>query len=228
MRKQFPIGSGLNVQRRVDGQVVLGSASDQFTESASAPPPPLSVFEGVDPPARFDPSAVPTDVDERLSAIDNEIGALQALDAQQVQAVPVTKEEPGFVDSIFGDGAQSRIIDSLNSWVVSKAKSNPGCVERFVCETYRTGETLNGVPYMAYSLSNAAVSFMVADMFDQSIDLKEITRAARHGRTIGSCHNMNCDVIDSQLRNLESIFEIVENFVTTIYNSVAGSLPFKK
>ena len=65
----------------------------------------------------------------------------------------MTKEEPGFVDSIFGDGAQSRIIDSLNSWVVSKAKTNPGCVERFVCETYRTGETLNGVPYMAYSLS---------------------------------------------------------------------------
>merc|ERR1712045_89384 len=61
----------------------------------------------------------------------------------------------------------------------------------------------------------------------QSVDLKEITKAARHGRTIGSCHNMNCDVIDSQLRNLESVFEIVENFVTTIYNSVAGSLPFR-
>ena len=51
---------------------------------------------------------------------------------------------------------------------------------------------------------------------------------SRHGRTIGSCHNMECDVIDSQLRNLESIFEVVENFVTTIYNSVAGSLPFRK
>lgn len=216
MRKQFPIGSGLNVQKRVDGNIVLGS--DHFAgESASAPPPPL-------PQTRFDPSQVPGDiVDQRITAIENEIGALQAL-----EPIPVTKEEPGFVDSIFGDGAQSRIIDSLNSWVVSKAKRNPGCVERFVCETYRTGETLNGVPYMAYSLSNAAVSFMVADMFDQSIDLKELTKAARHGRTIGSCHNMECDVIDSQLRNLESIFEIVENFVTTIYNSVAGSLPFRK
>ena len=78
MRKQFPIGSGLNVQRRVDGQVVLGSANDQA--GSAAPPPPLSVFDGVDgaAPARFDPSEVPTDsVDDRLTAIDNEIGALQ-------------------------------------------------------------------------------------------------------------------------------------------------------
>jgi hypothetical protein len=220
MRKQFPIGSGLNVQRRVDGNIVLGTQNDG---GDGVPPLPDFAAAGIDSPTRFDPSAVPSSVDDQLSAINNEIGALNALEP----AVVVEPEEPGFVDSILGDGAQSRIIESLQGWVVSKAKSNPGCVERFVCETYRTGETLNGAPYLAFSLTNAAVSFMVADMFDQSVDLKEITKAARHGRTIGSCHNMNCDVIDSQLRNLESVFEIVENFVTTIYNSVAGSLPFR-
>lgn len=70
MRKQFPIGSGLNVQRRVDGNVVLGTQNDAFGESASAPPPL--------PQTRFDPSQVPGDiVDERITAIENEIGALQ-------------------------------------------------------------------------------------------------------------------------------------------------------
>merc|ERR1712029_426437 len=182
------------------------NASRQHARQLVAPPKENRVGE-INLPFEDNPEII---LDNRIEDIENEV------------------EDEGFIDSIFGDGAQSRIVEKASDWLVDRASENPGCVERFVCETYRTGETLNGVPYMAYSLSNAAVSFMVADMFDQSIDLKEITRAARHGRTIGSCHNMNCDVIDSQLRNLESIFEIVENFVTTIYNSVAGSLPFKK
>ena len=50
----------------------------------------------------------------------------------------------------------------------------------------------------------------------------------RHGRTSGTCHTMKCDFMNGQLRNLESYFEIAENFVTTIYNSVVGSLPLGK
>merc|ERR1711874_781706 len=61
---------------------------------------------------------------------------------------------------------------------IEDVAENPGCVERFVCETYRTGETLNGVPYLLMSLTNAAVSFMLADQFDQSIDVKELIRSA--------------------------------------------------
>jgi hypothetical protein len=37
--------------------------------------------------------------------------------------------------------------------LLSQAKENPGCVERFICETYRTGETLSGLPYLVMSLT---------------------------------------------------------------------------
>ena len=63
------------------------------------------------------------------------------------------KEEAGFLDSYFGDGAQTRIVGSINNWVVDKAKTNPGCVERFICETYKTGETFEGVPYFLMTLT---------------------------------------------------------------------------
>jgi len=167
--------------------------------------------------AKFDPTQVAPDEATELDISTNLVSSNEV--------VEVEAEEPGFIDSVFGDGVQSRIVDSVNGWIVSKAKSNPGCVERFVCETYRTGESLEGVPYVAMSLTNAAVSFMVADMFDQSIDIQEITKAARQGRTIGTCHTMQCDILDGQLRNLEGYFEVVESFFSTIYNSVAGSFP---
>ena len=48
---------------------------------------------------------------------------------------------------------QARVIESVSNWANDKAKENPGCVERFVCETYRTGETLSGVPYLLMSLT---------------------------------------------------------------------------
>lgn len=204
-------GDGV-VERRVDGHTVLGTVNDISSDRNNL---------------IFGPNQPSKDADLELETA-NIIGNLQALN--EVQGGPpallpaAAEEEPGFIDSVFGDGAQSRIVDGINSWVVSKARNNPGCVERFVCETYRTGESLNGVPYVAASIANAAISFMVADMFDQSIDIKELTKAARHGRTIGSCHTMKCDFMDGQLRTLENYFEVVENFVTTIYNSVAGSL----
>ena len=33
-------------------------------------------------------------------------------------------------------------------WAENRVKSSPECVERFVCETYRTGENLEGVGYI--------------------------------------------------------------------------------
>lgn len=200
-RRQLP--AGLNVERRVDGQVVFGSSNEIDPNNVAT---------------RFGPNLLE---DDGQNVLPN-IGDLQA--ANEIVAVP----EPGFVDSIFGNGVQERVVGSISGWIVGKAKSNPGCIERFVCETYVYGEGLEGVPYVAMSLTNAAVSFMVADMFDDSVDLKEITKAARQGRTIGTCHTMKCDFMDGQLRTLENYFEVVENFVTTIYNSVAGSLPFRK
>ena len=74
-------------------------------------------------------------LDNRIEDIDNEV------------------EDEGIIDSIFGDGAQSRIVERMSDWLVDRASENPGCVERFVCETYRTGETLNGVPYMMMTLT---------------------------------------------------------------------------
>ena len=65
----------------------------------------------------------------------------------------LVQEEPGFLDSVLGDGVQARIVTSLNEWILEKARTNPGCVERFVCETYRTGETLSGLPYLGMQLT---------------------------------------------------------------------------
>eukprot|EP00096_Caligus_rogercresseyi_P014724 TRINITY_DN721_c0_g1_i1.p1 TRINITY_DN721_c0_g1~~TRINITY_DN721_c0_g1_i1.p1 ORF type:complete len:188 (-),score=42.49 TRINITY_DN721_c0_g1_i1:202-765(-) len=134
------------------------------------------------------------------------------------------EEDLGVLDSFLGDGTQARIIDSVNNWISDKAKSNPGCVERFVCETYRTGESMTGLPYLLMSLTNAAVSFMVAEMFDQSIDIQEITRAARYGRTIGTCHNMKCDFLDSQLRTLGDYLGTFEDFLNSVMSSISNSI----
>jgi len=134
-------------------------------------------------------------------------------------------EDISLVDSFF---AQSRIVDRVNDFLKAGAKENPGCVERFVCETYRTGETMEGIPYLLMQLTNAAVSFMVADMFDKSINIKVLTRAARDGRK-GNCHasdTMKCDLLDNQLRTLGDYLSTFEEFLTQIFNSVSESLNF--
>jgi len=202
MKRQFP--APLNVHRRVDGISVLGSNND---------------LEGKNP---IEAQFIPTE-DTLQPVPHSDIPSLQAADKMEV-----INEEPGFIDSIFGNGVQSRIISSVNGWVLDKASTNPGCVERFVCETYRAGENLNGFPYLVMSLTNAAVSFMVADMFDQSVNINEITRAARTGRTIGSCHAMKCDFMDGQLRTLGDYYETIGEFFSTFYSSLASSFNLGK
>ena len=54
---------------------------------------------------------------------------------------------------LVGEDTQARLIESISTWANDKAKENPECVERFVCETYKTGETMSGVPYLLMSLT---------------------------------------------------------------------------
>ena len=45
------------------------------------------------------------------------------------------------------------MVESISSWAMEKVRESPGCVERFVCETYRTGESLSGLAYFLMALS---------------------------------------------------------------------------
>lgn len=134
MRRQFP--GVINVQKRVDGNLVFGSSNE------------VPAGQGQELPAPFNPANVPTD---NLVGPQEGIATIEELPA--LNKIETVNEEPGFIDSIFGDGVQSRIVNSLSSWAMNKARENPGCVERFVCETYRTGETMEGVPYVFMQLT---------------------------------------------------------------------------
>ena len=65
----------------------------------------------------------------------------------------VEPEELSLFARLVGEDTQARVIESISTWANDKAKENPGCVERFVCETYKTGETMSGVPYLLMSLT---------------------------------------------------------------------------
>lgn len=71
--------------------------------------------------------------------ISNDIELPTESGVSNVYVKPTEKveEEEGFIDSIFGRGTQARIITSVSDWVTDKAKTNPGCVERFICESYK-------------------------------------------------------------------------------------------
>merc|ERR1712051_201149 len=125
---------------------------------------------------------------------------------------------------LVGEETQARVIESINTWANDKAKENPGCVERFVCETYRTGETLSGIPYLAMSLTNAAVSFMVAEQSEEAIEMESITRAAKYGRMTGTCHRMECGAFDGQLREVTDWLAGLEEILGYVVNSVSTSL----
>merc|ERR1712083_740213 len=113
----------------------------------------------------------------------------------------VEPEELSLFARLVGEDTQARVIESISTWANDKAKENPGCVERFVCETYKTGETMSGIPYLLMSLTNAAVSFMVAEQFGEAIEMEAITRAAKYGRMTGTCHRMECPIMDGQLNS---------------------------
>ena len=87
-------------------------------------------------------------------------------------------------------------------------------MERFVCETYRTGENLEGVGYiflkvakyvlnenecrglhkiiLPFFLFNSnALAYAITETFGESVNVKEITRAARYEilQTRGLCRS---------------------------------------
>merc|ERR1711878_74180 len=80
-------------------------------------------------------------------------------------------------------------------------------------ESYRTGETMNGIPYLLMSLTNAAVSFIVAEQFGDAIEMDAITRAARYGRSTGTCERMECPILDGQLRTVTDYLAGVEEIL---------------
>jgi len=142
---------------------------------------------------------------------------------QEVEVVK-PEEELSIFARIVGEDTQARVIESVSNWANDKAKENPGCVERFVCETYRTGETLSGVPYLLMSLTNAAVSFMVAEQFGEAIEMESITRAAKYGRMTGTCHRMECPFLDGQLRGVTDYLAGLEEILGYVVNSVSTSI----
>jgi len=154
--------------------------------------------------------------------IDGRLRRVGRIEEDEVAVVKA--QEPSLLARLIGEETQARVIESISDWANDKARENPGCVERFVCETYKTGETMNGLPYLAMSLTNAAVSFMVAEQFGEVMEMEAITRAARLGRTLGSCHRMECPVLDGQLRTVTDYLAGFEEMLGYIVNSVSTSL----
>merc|ERR1711992_14387 len=106
---------------------------------------------------------------------------------------------------------------------MTRPRRTPG-VENFVCEMYKTGETMSGLPYLLMSLTNAAVSFMVAEQFSDSIQMDAITRASKYGRTTGSCHRMECPLLNGKLREVTDWLAGFEELLGYVVNSVSTSL----
>ena len=48
---------------------------------------------------------------------------------------------------------RARVMSSVATWLDNKVAESPGCVERFVCESFRTGELLEGPSYFLMAVS---------------------------------------------------------------------------
>jgi len=160
-----------------------------------------------------------------LSSVIAQSNRIQSFGREEKQDVDVVEpEELSLFARLVGEETQARVIESISTWANDKAKENPGCVERFVCETYKTGETMSGIPYLLMSLTNAAVSFMVAEQFGEAIEMEAITRAAKYGRMTGTCHRMECPIMDGQLRTVTDYLAGFEEMLGYIVNSVSTSI----
>jgi len=151
-------------------------------------------------------------------------GRLARIGRIEDEVAVVKPQEMSLLARLIGEETQARVVESVSDWAADKAKENPGCVERFICETYKTGETMSGLPYLMMSLTNAAVSFMVAEQFGEVIQMEAITRAAKVGRTLGTCHRMECPVLDGQLRTVTDYLAGFEEMLGYVVNSVSTSL----
>ena len=89
---------------------------------------------------------------------------------------------------------------------------------------------------------SAAVSFMVAEQFSDSIQMDAITRASKYGRMTGefvpalypgqrsksfspgSCHLMECPLLNGKLREVTDWLAGFEELLGYVVNSVSTSL----
>merc|ERR1712079_869950 len=51
------------------------------------------------------------------------------------------------MNNVQSNNGRGLLESSVTAWLEEKVEESPGCVERFVCETYRTGQTLQGPAY---------------------------------------------------------------------------------
>ena len=106
---------------------------------------------------------------------------------------------------------ETRVLESVDTWLVSRVSESPGCVERFVCESFKTGELLSGPSYALMAVSkyalrsklfhsklfhsklfhskscvcSAAVSFTLAEQFSDVMELRALQSAGKMGRNQG-------------------------------------------
>ena len=82
-------------------------------------------------------------------------------------------------------------------------------------------KTMSRFSYIVMSLTTTSASFNVAEMFDESININEIMRAARYGRTIGSFQEMNCEILNGQLRILGDYLNSICEFLASIIRCIS-------
>ena len=66
-------------------------------------------------------------------------------------------------------------------------------------------------------------------LYEKSCWVTSITQIKlRYGRTVGTCHTMRCDLFDDgeQLRTLGNLLSSVEEFATSLAESLATSINF--
>jgi len=65
---------------------------------------------------------------------------------------------------------------------------------------------------------------MVAEQFSESIQMEAITRASKYGRTTGTCHLMECPLLNGKLREVTDWLAGFEELLGYVVNSVSQSL----
>ena len=69
------------------------------------------------------------------------------------------------------------------------------------------------------------MAYTITETFGDSIKPDEITRAARYGRTVGTCHTMRCELFDGeQLRTLGNLLSSLEEVISSMIDSLATSI----
>ena len=57
------------------------------------------------------------------------------------------------MNNVQSNNGRGLLEAGVTAWLEEKVAESPGCVERFVCETFRTGQSLQGPAYYLMALS---------------------------------------------------------------------------